>query len=123
MRLWSQGLQSFQTLEGAIDIAGGTAHIPVMKDAAEAIMKANPKIHITSFRVRINRSVGVALGIVAAGKDLFNIQNAGNRCRRSASVPVPAPHSEPPVTPRLPGPRATLGFGISRTTAIRLPSG
>ena len=34
-------------MEGKIDIAGGTAHIPVMKDAAAAIMKANPKIRIT----------------------------------------------------------------------------
>jgi phosphate transport system substrate-binding protein len=44
---WAQDLQRFQTLEGAIDIAGGTAHIPVMKEAAEQIMKTNPKIRMT----------------------------------------------------------------------------
>lgn len=47
--VWSQDadLGKLKSLEGKIDIAGGTAHIPVMKEAAEAIMKANPKIRIT----------------------------------------------------------------------------
>jgi len=46
---WTQEaeLARFKGLEGKIDIAGGTAHIPVMKEAAERIMKANPKIRIT----------------------------------------------------------------------------
>ena len=36
-------LNAFQGLEGNLDIAGGTAHIPVMKDAAEQIMQAIPR--------------------------------------------------------------------------------
>ena len=46
---WGQDAQlsHFQALEGKIDIAGGTAHIPVIKEAAEQTMKVNPKIRIT----------------------------------------------------------------------------
>lgn len=34
-------------MKGTLDIAGGTAHIPVMKEAAKRIMTANPDIRIT----------------------------------------------------------------------------
>ncbi len=40
-------LDRFKGLSGTINIAGGTAHIPVMKQAAKAIMKANSEIRIT----------------------------------------------------------------------------
>lgn len=40
-------LAVFANQNGKIDIAGGTAHIPVMKKAAEAIMASNPNITIT----------------------------------------------------------------------------
>ena len=40
-------LDNFAGLEGTISIAGGTAHIPVMNDAARAITTAHPKIRIT----------------------------------------------------------------------------
>ncbi len=40
-------LDGFAGLEGTISIAGGTAHIPVMNDAAKEIMTFNPKIRIT----------------------------------------------------------------------------
>ena len=40
-------LDSFKGLSGTLDIAGGTAHIPVMKGAAKNIMTANPDIRIT----------------------------------------------------------------------------
>jgi len=68
---WAQGLQSFQNLEGKIDIAGGTAHIPVMKDAAEAIMKANPKIRITV------AGGGSGVGVQKVGEGLVDIGNTG----------------------------------------------
>ena len=35
-------LDRFSGLQGNIDIAGGTAHIPVMKDAAKDIMTHYP---------------------------------------------------------------------------------
>jgi len=34
-------------MKGKIDIAGGTARIPVMQEAAKRIMQANPEIRIT----------------------------------------------------------------------------
>jgi phosphate transport system substrate-binding protein len=70
---WAQDsqLQRFQSLEGTIDIAGGTAHIPVMKDAAEAIMKANPKIRITV------AGGGSGVGVQKVGEGLVNIGNTG----------------------------------------------
>ena len=68
---WAQGLQSFQNLEGKIDIAGGTAHIPVMKDAAEAIMKANSKIRITV------AGGGSGVGVQKVGEGLVHIGNTG----------------------------------------------
>ena len=40
-------LDAFKGQKGNLDIAGGTAHIPVMKKAAQAIMAANGDIRIT----------------------------------------------------------------------------
>ena len=40
-------LDAFKGQKGTLDIAGGTAHIPVMKKAAQAIMESNPGIRIT----------------------------------------------------------------------------
>ena len=40
-------LDAFKGMKGTLDIAGGTAHIPVMKEAAKRIMTANPGIRIT----------------------------------------------------------------------------
>jgi phosphate transport system substrate-binding protein len=67
----AQGLESFQNLEGKIDIAGGTAHIPVMQDAAEAIMKANPKIRITV------AGGGSGVGVQKVGAGLVHLGNTG----------------------------------------------
>lgn len=64
-------LAPFKNLEGKIDIAGGTAHIPVMKDAAEAIMKASPKIRITV------AGGGSGVGVQKVGEGLVDIGNAG----------------------------------------------
>ena len=41
-------LDAFKGMKGTLDIAGGTAHIPVMKEAAKRIMTANPDIRITA---------------------------------------------------------------------------
>ena len=64
-------LKSFQGLEGNLDIAGGTAHIPVMKDAAEQIMKSNPKIRITV------AGGGTGVGVQKVGEGLVSIGNTG----------------------------------------------
>ncbi|MFZ5452593.1 MAG: phosphate ABC transporter substrate-binding protein [Thermodesulfobacteriota bacterium] len=70
--LWAEkSLEQFQNLEGKIDIAGGTAHIPVMKEAAEQIMKANPKIRITV------AGGGSGVGVQKVGAGLVDIGNTG----------------------------------------------
>lgn len=64
-------LAPFRSLDGKIDIAGGTAHIPVMKGAAEQIMKANPKIRITV------AGGGSGVGVQKVGAGLVDIGNTG----------------------------------------------
>jgi phosphate transport system substrate-binding protein len=70
---WAQEaeLARFKGLEGKIDIAGGTAHIPVMKEAAERIMKANSKIRITV------AGGGSGVGVQKVGEGLVDIGNTG----------------------------------------------
>ncbi len=64
-------LEAFQSLEGTVDIAGGTAHIPVMQDAAKNIMQANPKIRITV------AGGGSGVGVQKVGEGLVAIGNTG----------------------------------------------
>ncbi len=64
-------LDIFETLEGALDIAGGTAHIPVMNEAAKRIMTVNPKIRITV------AGGGTGIGVQKAGEGLVDIGNTG----------------------------------------------
>ena len=64
-------LGSFAGLEGTLDIAGGTAHIPVIKDAAEKIMGANPKIRISI------AAGGSGVGVQKVGEGLVQIGNTG----------------------------------------------
>ena len=64
-------LDSFAGLEGTIDIAGGTAHIPVMTDAAKNIMAFNPKIRITV------EGGGSGIGVQKVGEGLVSIGNTG----------------------------------------------
>jgi phosphate transport system substrate-binding protein len=70
---WAQEAQlgRFKSLEGKIDIAGGTAHIPVMKEAAEQIMKFNPKIRVTV------AGGGSGVGVQKVGEGLVDIGNTG----------------------------------------------
>lgn len=64
-------LTSFAHLKGVIEIAGGTAHIPVMKDAAKTIMMYNPNI-------RINISGGGSgVGVQKVGEGLVDIGDTG----------------------------------------------
>jgi phosphate transport system substrate-binding protein len=64
-------LNAFQALEGRLDVAGGTAHVPVMTDAAKRIMRANPKIRITV------AGGGSGVGVQKVGEGLVHIGNTG----------------------------------------------
>ena len=67
----SAELAPFADLKGELDIAGGTAHIPVMNAAAEHIMKAYPQIRITV------AGGGSGVGVQKVGEGLVQIGNAG----------------------------------------------
>ena len=67
----SAGLDNFAGLSGTLDIAGGTAHIPVMKEAAKRIMQANPEIRITV------AGGGSGVGVQKVGEGLVQIGNTG----------------------------------------------
>lgn len=64
-------LAPFEKQQGQIDIAGGTAHIPVMKQAAQEIMEFNPDIRITI------TGGGSGVGVQKVGEGLVQIGNTG----------------------------------------------
>ncbi|MCK8602585.1 phosphate ABC transporter substrate-binding protein [Desulfoferrobacter suflitae] len=64
-------LESFKNLNGTISIAGGTAHIPVMNDAAKTIMTFNPAVRITV------EGGGTGVGVQKVGEGLVDIGNTG----------------------------------------------
>mgnify|MGYP006286709925 FL=1 len=64
-------LDAFQGHSGTLKIAGGTAHIPVMKEAAKRIMTRYPDINITV------AGGGSGVGIKQAGEGLVDIGNSG----------------------------------------------
>lgn len=69
----SDDLAPFAGKSGAIRIAGGTAHIPVMKEAAKQIQTVNSDIQISI------AGGGSGLGIKQAGEGLVDIGNAGRK--------------------------------------------
>ncbi len=68
---WAGALDAFSSEKGILRISGGTAHIPVMKAAAQAIMTANPDIQITI------AGGGSGAGIKQVGEGLVDIGNSG----------------------------------------------
>ncbi len=64
-------LEQFAGQSGKIDIAGGTAHIPVMTEAAKRIMTVNPDIRINV------EGGGTGVGVQKAGEGLVEIGNTG----------------------------------------------
>lgn len=64
-------LEQFAGQSGKIDIAGGTAHIPVMTEAAKRIMTVNPDIRINV------EGGGTGVGVQKAGEGLVDIGNTG----------------------------------------------
>jgi phosphate transport system substrate-binding protein len=67
----SSSLSAFDSLSGSLSIAGGTAHIPVMKEAAKRIMTHNPDISITV------AGGGSGVGVQKVGEGLVDIGNTG----------------------------------------------
>jgi phosphate transport system substrate-binding protein len=64
-------MDPFSGLSGEIRISGGTAHIPVMKEAAKQIMTANPDISISI------AGGGSGVGIKQVGEGIVDIGNSG----------------------------------------------
>ncbi|MBM9519970.1 phosphate ABC transporter substrate-binding protein [Desulforhopalus vacuolatus] len=64
-------LDAFKGQEGVIKVAGGTAHIPVMKEAAKCIARFNPKVIVTV------AGGGSGVGIRQVGEGLVDIGDAG----------------------------------------------
>ncbi len=68
------GLDMFKGVQPQVlRISGGTAHIPVMKEAAKRIMQFNPNIQI------IIAGGGSGTGIKQVGEGLVDIGNSGRR--------------------------------------------
>ena len=66
-------LVTFEGEKGTLKIAGGTAHIPVMKEAAKRIITFNPDIQISI------AGGGSGLGIKQVGEGLVDIGNSGRK--------------------------------------------
>ena len=66
-------LDRFSGIKGTLRIAGGTAHIPVMKETAKRIMGMNPNIKITI------AGGGSGIGIKQVGEGLVDIGNTGRK--------------------------------------------
>ncbi|MCP4115083.1 MAG: phosphate ABC transporter substrate-binding protein [Desulfobacteraceae bacterium] len=73
MPVHANDLDRFAGLSGDLKIAGGTAHIPVVKEAAKRIMTLNPNIRITI------AGGGSGAGIKQVGEGLIDIGNSGRR--------------------------------------------
>ena len=73
----AEPLDAFKDMEGTLDIAGGTAHIPVMTQAAKDIMSFNPKIRITV------AGGGSGVGVKQVGEGLAGIGNTGRPLKES----------------------------------------
>ncbi|CCK79203.1 phosphate ABC transporter substrate-binding protein [Desulfobacula toluolica] len=71
---FAAGLDDFKSEEKQVlRISGGTAHIPVMKEAAKRIMTINPDLQITI------AGGGSGAGIKQVGEGLVDIGNSGRR--------------------------------------------
>lgn len=68
---FAAALDAFKGEKGEIKIAGGTAHIPVMKEAAARIMGLNPEFQISI------AGGGSGVGVKQVGEGLVDIGNTG----------------------------------------------
>jgi len=70
---FANSLDTFKQESGSLKISGGTAHIPVMQEAAKAIMQANNNIQISI------AGGGSGVGIKQVGEGLVDIGNSGRK--------------------------------------------
>lgn len=70
-------VDDFKGQKGTINIAGGTAHIPVMKAAAQSIMTVNPDVRITV------TGGGSGVGVQQVGEGLVEIGNTGRALKET----------------------------------------
>lgn len=66
-------LTGFVGKKGSVKVAGGTAHIPVVKIAAKQIITSNPDVRITI------AGGGSGVGIKQVGEGMIDIGNAGRK--------------------------------------------
>ncbi len=71
--LFAGTLDQFKDVSGTVKVAGGTAHIPVMKEAAKRIMQSNGNIRISI------AGGGSGAGIKQVGEGLVDIGNSGRK--------------------------------------------
>ncbi len=71
--VYAGALDTFRGENGSIKIAGGTAHIPVMKEAAKRIITFNPDIQISI------AGGGSGVGVKQVGEGLVDIGNTGRK--------------------------------------------
>jgi len=69
----ASGPDRFREEKGELRIAGGTAHIPVMKEAARRVMTLNPAIQVSI------AGGGSGVGIKQVGEGLVDIGNSGRK--------------------------------------------
>jgi phosphate transport system substrate-binding protein len=69
----ASALEAFKGETGMLKIAGGTAHIPVVKEAAKHIMTYNPDVQISI------AGGGSGVGIKQVGEGLIDIGNSGRK--------------------------------------------
>lgn len=69
-------LDAFKGKSGKLDISGGTAHIPVMREAAKRIMGVNHDIRITV------AGGGSGVGVKQVGEGLVQIGNTGRPLKK-----------------------------------------
>lgn len=70
---FADSLAPFKGEKGVLKVSGGTAHIPVMKEAAQQIMMMNPEIQISI------AGGGSGVGIKQVGEGLVDIGNSGRK--------------------------------------------